>query len=136
MAFEDFKNAQIKIIAMPDRADAQGFVKAGFIMQILDLCAGVLVKELTGKRSVTVSMDEICFKKPILVGDYIFALGRITALGASSIEISLQIALKRLCDEGFVFIDEVCSAKAVFISLDKSGKKIILDEDMRENAGV
>jgi len=135
MAFKDFENAQIKIIAMPDRADENGFVKAGFIMQILDLCAGVVVKELTGKRSVTVSMDEICFKKPILAGDYIYALGQITALGSSSIEISLQIALKRLCEKGFIFIDEVCSAKAVFVSFDEKGKKVILDEKTRQKAG-
>lgn len=126
--FDEYKDAQIKIIAMPCNVDKQGFISAGWIMQLLDLAAGVIVKEFTQNRSVTVSMDKIAFKKPILVGDYLNCYAKIIKVGSTSIKIAMKIDLKRLCKEGFVLIEEAVSAEAVFVSLDANGKKIHLQE--------
>lgn len=122
------QEALIKTIAMPSDLDKEGKVSAGFILRQLDLAAGVAVKELTGQRSVTIAMDKICFKKPILVGDYLLCYAKITKLGKSSISLKLRIDIKRLDENGFSLQEEVVSAEATFVSLDKEGKKILLDK--------
>ena len=122
------KDAAIKTIAMPSDLDKEGKISPSFILCQLDLAAGVAVKELTGQRSVTIAMDKICFKEPILVGDYVLCYAEISKLGKSSIGLNLRIDLKRLDENGFSLRKEVVSAEATFVSLDKDGKKISLDE--------
>ncbi|WP_297192986.1 hotdog domain-containing protein [uncultured Campylobacter sp.] len=127
------KDAQIKIIAMPsDKIGDKSVMSSGWITKIFDLAAGVVVKELTQNRSVTIAMDKIHFKKPILVGDYVLCYADIVKLGKSSIEIDMRIDVKRLCDEGFCELKDLASAKAIFVSLDKNGKKIILSEELKK----
>ena len=127
------KDAQIKIIAMPsDKIGDKSVMSSGWITKIFDLAAGVVVKELTQNRSVTIAMDKIHFKNPILVGDYVLCYADIVKLGKSSIEIDMRIDIKRFCDEGFCHLKDLTSAKATFVSLDKNGKKIILSEELKK----
>ncbi|TQR57322.1 acyl-CoA thioesterase [Campylobacter troglodytis] len=126
--------AKIKTIAMPSDLDKEGRVSAGFVFKQLDLAAGVAVKELTGQRSVTIAMDKICFKEPVLVGDYVLCYAEISKLGKSSIGLSLHIDLKRLDENGFSLRQKAVSAEATFVSLDKNGKKIILDDKLKKAA--
>lgn len=125
------ENALIKLIAMPDDVGKNGDLTA-FVLKQLDLAAGVAVKELTGSRSVTIAMDKIAFKAPILVGDYVLVNAQITHLGTSSINIALEIHAKRLSAKGFVLKKSLVSANATFVSLDKDGKKIKITQKMRE----
>ncbi|TQR34575.1 acyl-CoA thioesterase [Campylobacter sp. MIT 99-7217] len=118
---------QVKTIAMACDADSYGIMKTGWILSQLDLAAGIAVKEFTQKRSVTVSFDEICFHKPILVGDLILCYANIAKTGRTSISIDLKIDIKRLQKEGFILHEKLVSAKSVFVSLDENGKKIVLE---------
>ncbi len=128
------QDAKIKIIAMPKDKSGDAFVmSAGWIAKIFDLAAGVAVKEFTHNRSVTVAVDNINFKKPILVGDYVLCYADIVKLGKSSMEIDMQIDVKRLCDEGFCEIKDLASAKATFVSIDKNGKKLILSDELKKS---
>ncbi|NDJ26612.1 acyl-CoA thioesterase [Campylobacter sp. MIT 12-8780] len=129
------QEALIKTIAMPSDIDKEGKISAGWVSKQLDLAAGVAVKELTGQRSVTIAMNNIHFKEPILVGDYVLCFARITKLGKSSIKIQLHIDLKRLDTQGFSLKKEVISAEATFVSLDKNGKKIDLSLLDKEKQG-
>lgn len=122
------QEAQIKTIAMPSDIDKEGKISAAFILAQLDLAAGVAVKELTGNRSVTIAMDKIHYKKPILLGDYVLCFAKITKLGKSSISLQLHIDVKRLDEKGFSLIKDVISAEATFVSLDKEGRKISLEK--------
>lgn len=122
------QEALIKTIAMPSDIDKEGKISAAFILAQLDLAAGIAVKELTGNRSVTIAMDKIHYKKPILLGDYVLCFAKITKLGKSSISLKLHIDVKRLDEKGFSLIKDVISAEATFVSLDKEGKKISLEK--------
>lgn len=122
------QEAQIKTIAMPSDIDKEGKISAAFILAQLDLAAGIAVKELTGNRSVTIAMDKIHYKKPILLGDYVLCFAKITKLGKSSISLKLHIDVKRLDEKGFSLVKDVISAEATFVSLDKEGRKISLEK--------
>lgn len=122
------QEALIKTIAMPRDIDKEGKISAAFILTQLDLAAGIAVKELTGNRSVTIAMDKIHYKKPILLGDYVLCFAKITKLGKSSISLKLHIDVKRLDEKGFSLVKELISAEATFVSLDKEGRKISLEK--------
>lgn len=131
------QEARIKTIAMPsDKRNNESNISAGWIMKQLDLAAGVAVKEFTQNRSVTIAMDEIHFKKPILVGDYVLCYADIAKVGKSSMDIALRVDVKRLSDDGFCEIKDLVSAKATFVSLDKHGKKIILSEELKNTLAL
>lgn len=116
----------IKVVAMASEADEHGFIRTSFLLAQLDLAAGIVVKELTQKRSVTVSFEEVAFCEPIQIGDYLLCYAKISKLGKTSIHLNLKIDLKRLCKEGFILRKKVATARAVFVSLDEKGKKISL----------
>lgn len=113
---------------MPSDIDKSGQIPAGWVLKQLDLAAGVAVKQLTGQRSVTIAMDKICFQKPILVGDYVLCYAEISRLGKSAIHLNLRIDIQRLGEKGFLLHKDFVKAEATFVSLDKDGKKIALDE--------
>ncbi|GIB33032.1 hypothetical protein VCSRO186_1815 [Vibrio cholerae] len=58
----------LRTLAMPADTNANGDIFGGWIMSQLDLAGGILAKEISCGRIVTVSVSSITFKKPVKVG--------------------------------------------------------------------
>ena len=52
----------LRTLAMPADTNANGDIFGGWIMSQLDLAGGILAKEISGGRIVTVSVSSITFK--------------------------------------------------------------------------
>ena len=61
----------LRTLAMPADTNANGDIFGGWIMSQLDLAGGILAKEISSGRIVTVSVSSITFKKPVRVGDVV-----------------------------------------------------------------
>ncbi len=54
----------LRTLAMPADTNANGDIFGGWIMSQLDLAGGILAKEISSGRIVTVSVSSITFKNP------------------------------------------------------------------------
>ena len=65
----------LRTVAMPADTNANGDIFGGWIMSQMDIGGGILAKEISKGRVVTVNVDEITFHKPVNFGHVVCCMG-------------------------------------------------------------
>ncbi|OIQ26642.1 acyl-CoA thioester hydrolase YciA [uncultured Vibrio sp.] len=112
----------LRTLAMPADTNANGDIFGGWIMSQLDLAGGILAKEISSGRIVTVSVSSITFKKPVKVGDVVCCYGECTKIGRTSMSIKLDVWVKPVKEEGVGDRFQVCDATFNYVAVDSKGK--------------
>ena len=112
----------LRTLAMPADTNANGDIFGGWIMSQLDLAGGILAKEISGGRIVTVSVSSITFKKPVKVGDVVCCYGECTKVGRTSMSIDLEVWVKPVKEHGIEDRFMVCDATFNYVAIDTEGK--------------
>ncbi|WP_070965222.1 acyl-CoA thioester hydrolase YciA [Vibrio sonorensis] len=112
----------LRTLAMPADTNANGDIFGGWIMSQLDLAGGILAKEISSGRIVTVSVSSITFKKPVKVGDVVCCYGECTRIGNTSMSIELEVWVKPVKENGVGDRFMVCDATFNYVAIDSEGK--------------
>ncbi len=112
----------LRTLAMPADTNANGDIFGGWIMSQLDLAGGILAKEISCGRIVTVSVSSITFKKPVKVGDVVCCYGECTKIGRTSMSINLEVWVKLIKEEGVGERFQVCEATFNYVAIDANGR--------------
>ncbi len=112
----------LRTLAMPADTNANGDIFGGWIMSQLDLAGGILAKEISCGRIVTVSVSSITFKKPVKVGDVVCCYGECTKIGRTSMSINLEVWVKPVKEEGVGERFQVCEAPFNYVAIDANGR--------------
>ncbi|CAH0525695.1 acyl-CoA thioester hydrolase YciA [Vibrio hippocampi] len=111
-----------RTLAMPSDCNANGDIFGGWIMSQLDLAGGILAKEISHGRIVTVSVSSITFKKPVSVGDVVCVYGECSRIGNTSMNIDLEVWVKPVRDHGVEERFMVCDATFNYVAIDEAGR--------------
>ena len=115
----------LRTLAMPADTNPTGDIFGGWIMAQMDIAGGILAKETTRSRVVTVAVDSFKFLKPVKVGDVVCCYGRVLRIGSTSIAIALEVWVKSVRheteDEWPRF--KVTEAIFTYVAIDAEGKK-------------
>ncbi|ENM5740978.1 acyl-CoA thioester hydrolase YciA [Vibrio metoecus] len=112
----------LRTLAMPADTNANGDIFGGWIMSQLDLAGGILAKEISCGRIVTVSVSSITFKKPVKVGDVVCCYGECTKIGQTSMSINLEVWVKPVKEDGVGDRFQVCEATFNYVAIDTNGR--------------
>lgn len=112
----------LRTLAMPANTNPNGDIFGGWIMSQIDLAGGILAKEISGGRIVTVSVSGITFKKPLRVGDVVCIYGECVHIGNSSMSIELEVWVKPVRREGIGERYMVCDATFNYVAIDQNGR--------------
>ncbi|MFB9133889.1 acyl-CoA thioester hydrolase YciA [Vibrio sp. AK197] len=112
----------LRTLAMPADTNANGDIFGGWIMSQLDLAGGILAKEISSGRIVTVSVSSITFKKPVRVGDVVCCYGECTRIGRTSMEMNLEVWVKPVKEDGVGHRFQVCEATFNYVAIDSQGR--------------
>ena len=112
----------LRTVAMPADTNANGDIFGGWIMSQMDIGGGILAKEISKGRVVTVNVDGITFHKPVNVGHVVCCYGKCTKIGNYSLTIKLEVWVKPVLDK--LADDRYCVTEAVFtyVAVDQQGK--------------
>lgn len=115
----------LRTLAMPGDTNPHGDIFGGWIMSQMDIAGGILARELTCSRVVTVAVDSMVFIKPVHVGDVVACYGRMVKIGTTSITISLEVWVKPALDRPGQEVPELLVTKAAFtyVAVDREGRK-------------
>jgi acyl-CoA thioesterase YciA len=115
----------LRTLAMPADTNPAGDIFGGWIMAQMDIAGGILARELTCSRVVTVAAESIAFIKPVHVGDVVCCYGEMVRIGTTSITIDLEVWVKPALDKPVEEIEELQVTKAAFtyVAVDSEGKK-------------
>ncbi|MGL1932553.1 MAG: acyl-CoA thioester hydrolase YciA [Desulfotalea sp.] len=119
-------NLILRTLAMPTDTNPAGDIFGGWIMSQMDIAGGILAKELSCTRVVTVAVEKIIFIRPVKVGDVVCCYGKIVHAGTTSMRISLEVWIKtaiyaNCCTDNSRVM--VTKADFTYVSVDDNGKK-------------
>jgi acyl-CoA hydrolase len=76
---------------LPQHANIGGSVFGGQIMAWVDLCAAICAQRHAGKPCVTAFVDDLLFKRPVLVGQVVRLRAQVVATFRTSMEIDVSV---------------------------------------------
>ena len=79
------------VLMTPDMANFAGNVHGGHLLKQLDQVAYACASQYAGRYVVTVSVDQVAFREPILVGELVTFLASVNFSGRSSMEVGIKV---------------------------------------------
>lgn len=115
----DARDPAIRIVLLPKDTNANGTIFGGIILSHIDLAGAVEVRKHTRERIVTVSMKEVTFKQPVLVGEVVSFYTSVLKIGNTSMTVRVDVEVAR---EGINV--KVTEAELTFVAVDKNGRPV------------
>lgn len=88
--------AVLSQLVLPYQANASGNIHGGEVMKLMDSTAAVSAMKYSGTDVVTVRVDELCFKKPIHIGEHITCRANVVFTGKSSMEVFVTVEAEEI----------------------------------------
>jgi acyl-CoA hydrolase len=82
---------RMTVLMTPDMANFSGKVHGGAVLKPLDQVAYACASRYSGCYVVTLSVDQVMFREPILVGELVTFLASVNATGRSSMEVGIKV---------------------------------------------
>jgi len=114
----------IQVIMMPRDTNPMGFIFGGVILSYIDQAGAIggrrEVQMAGGKQPhlVTVALNRVEFKQPVLVGDVVRFMTRLVRLGRTSLTIHVSVEVERGTD-----IVQVTEAEVVYVGVNPVDRK-------------
>jgi acyl-CoA hydrolase len=84
------------VLMTPDTANFSGNVHGGTILKLLDQVAFACASRYAGRYAVTLSVDQVMFRRPIHVGELVTFLAAVNHTGSSSMEIGIKVIAENI----------------------------------------
>jgi acyl-CoA thioesterase YciA len=121
---------------MPADTNTNGDIFGGWLLSQMDMAGGILARDNTATRTVTVAMDSVKFLKPVKVGDVVCCYGKVLKIGTTSVTLKIETWVKPLLAD--ITHPEprfkVTEATFVYVAIDEQRKKtkIVIPADMKK----
>lgn len=122
-------NLLLRTQTMPADTNANGDIFGGWVMSQMDIAGGILAKEISGGRVVTIAVEGMKFIEPIQVGDIFCCYGEVEKIGNTSITLKLEVWVKPILHPGGVERYKVTEARFVYVAIDDDHKKRQIPKD-------
>lgn len=121
----------LRTLAMPADTNVNGDIFGGWIMAQMDIAGGILGKQITRTRTVTVAVESMNFIRPVQVGDIVSCYGSVVRVGNTSLTLNIDVWVEAvLRGEAEVCPSfKVTEAKFTYVAVDDKGHKVVFDKD-------
>lgn len=109
----------IRTVLLPRDTNANGTIFGGVILAHIDLAGAVEAKKHTSNKVVTVAMQEVVFKQPVLVGELVSFYTQTTKIGRTSITVHVEVESDRAGQKL-----PVTHAYLTYVSVDDMGRPV------------
>ncbi|AEO08072.1 acyl-CoA thioester hydrolase YciA [Buchnera aphidicola] len=112
----------LKTLSMPENTNSNGDIFGGWIMSQMDIGGAILAKEISGGKVATVGLNNVNFLKSISVGDIFNCYGRCIKIGKSSININIEIWIKKIYSQPLGQYYCAATAEFIYVAINNIGK--------------
>jgi acyl-CoA hydrolase len=106
-------------LMMPMDENSRGHVFGGAVLAMMDKAAAVVAMRHARAACVTVSVDRVDFREPILVGDLVRMKASVNFVGRSSMEIGVRIEAENMM---LGTVRHTNSCYVTYVALDRDGR--------------
>ena len=118
-ADDDRRSLSMSEVMGPEKANFAGNIHGGYLLQLCDRVAYACAARYSGHYVVTLSVDQVIFKKPIHVGELVTCYANVNYLGRTSVEIGIKVVAENL-ETGDIRHTNSCYF--TMVALDKKNK--------------
>lgn len=119
------------LLMTPDMANFSGKVHGGSVLKLLDQVAYACAARWCSTYVVTISVDQVVFKQPILVGELVTFLAAINHTGKSSMEVGIRVVTEDVKSRS---CRHAMTCYFTMVSVDESGQPQRVPEFVPETA--
>ncbi|WP_274570982.1 acyl-CoA thioester hydrolase YciA [Neisseria leonii] len=112
----------LRTMAMPGDTNPNGDIFGGWIMSQMDIGGGILAYEIAQGRIVTASVEKMSFLLPVKVGDVVCCYGECLSVGNSSLQIQVEVWVKRIGRDQPQERFRVTHAVFTYVAIDTEGR--------------
>ncbi|WNL38460.1 acyl-CoA thioesterase [Halomonas sp. PAMB 3232] len=113
------RELSMTVLMTPDMANFSGKVHGGAILKKLDEVAYACASRYSGHYVVTLSVDQVLFKQPIMVGELVTFLASVNHVGRSSMEIGIKVVAEDIREK---LIRHTNSCYLTMVAVDREGQ--------------
>jgi acyl-CoA thioesterase YciA len=110
----------LRTLTMPKDCNPNGDIFGGWILS--DIGGGLMAKEVSHSRTVTVTIDKMTFVRPVRVGDTICVYAKVMRIGNTSMDIKLEVWAKDLTEEFEEQRHHVTEGIFRYVAIDEEGR--------------
>lgn len=92
----DSRHLEMTVLMTPDMANFSGKVHGGALLNLLDRVAFSCASRYSKRYAVTLSVDQVFFLQPILVGELVTFRASINHTGRSSMEVGIRVEAEEI----------------------------------------
>lgn len=89
------RHVALRVVPMPADTNSVGDIFGGWIMSHVDVAGAVAAARRARGRVVTVAVNALAFKKPVLVGDIVSFYADVVRVGRTSITVRVDVYAER-----------------------------------------
>lgn len=123
------RDPTIRTVLLPRDTNANGTIFGGVILSHIDLAGAVEAKKHTTHRIVTVAMEEVVFKEPVLVGELVSFYTTTLRTGRTSVTVHVDVE----SDRGGYRVS-VTQANLTYVAIDDTGRPAPIKPETPNNA--
>ena len=112
----------LRTLTMPKDTNPRGDIFGGWILSQMDIAGGLMSSEVAQGRTVTVSVDDIVFRRPVRVGDTICVYALLLQVGNSSLDVKLEVWARQLVGAYEAERQLVTEGVFRYVAIDDQGK--------------
>jgi uncharacterized protein (TIGR00369 family) len=105
----------------PEHANPLGNIHGGWIMKLVDEAGALACMRHAQQRVVTVALDQMTFRQPILIGDLVTLTAEVSYVGRTSMEAEVRVEAENPVSG---LRTHTNTAYLVFVALDERGRPV------------
>ncbi len=114
----------LRVVMMPRDTNAYGTIFGGVILSYIDQAGFIEARKHGRHRWVTVSVDQVDFHAPVMVGDVVSFNTQTRKTGRTSVTVCIRVLAERYLTGDTI---EVTEATLTMVAVNASGKAIPFD---------
>ena len=121
------RHATLRVVPMPADTNSVGDIFGGWIMSHVDVAGAIAAARRARGRVVTVAVNALTFKKPVMVGDVVSFYAEVIRVGRTSITTKVDVyAERRLQAHECV---KVTDAELTYVAIDQDRRPCVVPAD-------
>ncbi len=118
------RHATLRVVPMPADTNSVGDIFGGWIMSHVDVAGAIAAARRARGRVVTVAVNALTFKKPVMVGDVVSFYAEVIRVGRTSITTKVDVyAERRLQARECVKVTE---AELTYVAIDQDRRPCVV----------
>jgi acyl-CoA thioesterase YciA len=118
------RHATLRVVPMPADTNSVGDIFGGWIMSHVDVAGAIAAARRARGRVVTVAVNALTFKKPVLVGDVVSFYAEVIRVGRTSIKARVDVYAERRLEARECV--KVTEAELTYVAIDQNRRPCVV----------